>query len=145
MIRGRFGDTTTSPYVEASVHLPRLNIRGYVSFLVDTGASGSVLMPPDTKKLGVRIGRLIHPMTSHGIGGFSDGFNEDAVLAFSDGKYVYGFDVELEIAKPTKDNKDLPSLLGRDVLNRCRVVADYEKRTLTFSPHAWDLRIKLKP
>ena len=145
MIRGRFGDTTTSPYVEASVHLPRLHLRGYVSFLVDTGASGSVLMPPDSKKLGVKFSQLINPMTSHGIGGFSNGFNEVAILAFSDGKYVYGFDVELEIAEPTKDNKDLPSLLGRDVLNRCRVVADYTNKTLTFTPHAWDLRIKLKP
>jgi predicted aspartyl protease len=144
MIRGRFGDTTTSPYVEASVHLPRLNIRGYVSFLVDTGASGSVLMPADSKKLGVRFNQLINPMTSHGIGGFSNGFNEDAVLAFSDGRYVYGFDVELEIAETTKDNKHLPSLLGRDVLNSCRVVADYRKRTLTFSPQTWDLRVKLR-
>jgi predicted aspartyl protease len=143
MIRGRFGDTTTSPYVEASVYLPRLNIRGYVSFLVDTGASGSVLMPPDSKKLGVRFSRLINPMKSHGIGGFSDGFNEIAVLGFSDGHHVYGFEIELEIAEPTRDNKDLPSLLGRDMLNRCRVVADYKNNTLTFTPHTWDLRIKL--
>jgi predicted aspartyl protease len=143
MIRGRFGDTTTSPYVEASVYLPRLKLRGYVSFLVDTGASGSVLMPADSKKLNVRFGQLIAPMTSHGIGGFSNGFNEAAALGFSDRRYVYGFNVELEIAVPTADNRHLPSLLGRDVLNRCRVVADYRNKILTFTPQNWDVRAKL--
>jgi hypothetical protein len=32
MLRGRFGDTTTTPFIEASVHFPRLDLRGYVSF-----------------------------------------------------------------------------------------------------------------
>jgi len=144
MITGRFGDTTTSPYIEASVHLPRLRIRGYVSFLVDTGASGSVLMPADAKKLGVNFGRLIHPTTSHGIGGFSEGFNEVAVVGFSDGKHVYGFDIELEIAKRTKDNQHLPSLLGRDILNRCRLVADHTRKLLTLTPRRWDFRVALR-
>jgi len=50
MLRGRFGNTTTTPFIEASVYFPRLGLWGYVSFLADTGASGTVLMPMDSKK-----------------------------------------------------------------------------------------------
>ena len=126
------------------MHLPRLRIRGYVSFLVDTGASGSVLMPADSKKLGIDFKKLINPTSSQGIGGFQKGFNETAVIALSDGKYVYGFDIELEIAERTKDNQHLPSLLGRDVLNRCRLVTDYERATLSLTPRLWDFRVALR-
>jgi hypothetical protein len=143
MVRGRFGDTTTSPYVKASVHLPRLQLRGYVSFLVDTGASGSVLMPADAGKLAVDFHSLIHPMTNQGIGGVSHGFHEHAVFGFSDRKYVYGFDVVLEIPIRTTANHHPPSLLGRDVLNRCRVVVDYIKRSTTLTPRSSDLRVRL--
>jgi len=143
MLRGRFGDTTAAPYIEASVHFPRLGLRGYVSFLVDTGANGSVLMPADSKKLGVDFRALRNPTTSQGIGGFAKGFEEDSVLAFSGGRYVYGYDINIEVSSPTPDNRYLPSLLGRDVLNRWRVVIDFTKRRATFTPHTWDLRIKL--
>jgi hypothetical protein len=143
MLRGRFGDTTTAPYIEASVHFPRLSIRGYVSFLVDTGANSSILMPADSKKLGVDFKVLRNQTTSHGIGGFSKGFEEDAVVAFSDGRHVYGYDVNMEVSSPTADNRYLPSLLGRDVLNRWRIIIDFSKAKATFTPRTWDLRIKL--
>jgi len=100
-------------------------------------------MPADSKKLGINFKSLRKPIVSEGIGGLSKGFNETAVLAFSDGRYIYGFDIELEIPKPTGKNQHFPSLLGRDVLNRCRLVADFKKRLLICTPRTWDLRIKL--
>jgi hypothetical protein len=143
MIRGRFGDTTTAPYIEASVHFPRFGLRGYVSFLVDTGANGSVLLPADSKKLGVKFRTLKNPTFSHGIGGFAKGFDERSILAFSDGRYVYAYEFDIQIAAPTSENRNLPSLLGRDVLNRWRVVVDYISKSATFTPRNWDLRLKI--
>jgi hypothetical protein len=46
-IAGRFGDTTGRPYLEGRLVLPRLGKRGDFSFLVDTGADYTYLMPGD--------------------------------------------------------------------------------------------------
>ena len=61
MLVGRFGDTTRSRCMEAYVSFPRSGLRGSVSFLVDTGADASVLMPADARKLGVVLRRLTNP------------------------------------------------------------------------------------
>ncbi len=45
MLIGRFGHTSGRPYFEARVVLPHLNVAGNVSFLLDTGADKSLLMP----------------------------------------------------------------------------------------------------
>jgi hypothetical protein len=68
MLEGRLGNTSGAPYIEARVSFPRLKRRGLVSFLVDTGADGTVLMPADSKKLGIDFKSLKNPTTSQGIG-----------------------------------------------------------------------------
>ena len=55
MLQGRYGDTTKSPYVEALLHIPRLGIKSDISFLVDTGADYSVLMPADRERMGINL------------------------------------------------------------------------------------------
>jgi hypothetical protein len=97
MIQGRFGDTTTTPFVEASIYFPRLSVSGYVSFLADTGASGTVLMPADSKKLAINFSRLRNPRSSRTVGGPARGFMEQAVLGFLDraSNEVYGYNVEI--------------------------------------------------
>jgi len=64
---------TTTPFIEASVHFPRLNVWGYVSFLADTGASGTVLMPLDSKKLAVDFNQLKNLKSSRTVGGLAKG------------------------------------------------------------------------
>jgi Aspartyl protease len=71
MLEGRFGNTTTAPYLEGHIFFPRLGLRGLVSFLVDTGADGTVLMPADSKKLNVNFRSLRNPNSSQGVGGDS--------------------------------------------------------------------------
>jgi hypothetical protein len=83
MLEGRFGNTSGAPYLEARISIPRLSLRGFVSFLVDTGADGTVFMPADSKKLAVNFGALRNPVTSEGIGGAAKGFTEQVVLSFS--------------------------------------------------------------
>jgi hypothetical protein len=124
MLEGRFGNTTGAPYLEAHVSFPRLGLRGLVSFLVDTGADGTVLMPADSKKLGINFRSLRNPTTSEGIGGKADGFNERVVLTFSDKIHVYAYLLNIELSVPTRHNHRFPSLLGRDILDRWRFVMD---------------------
>lgn len=116
MIEGRFGDTTGAPYMEARVSFPRLALRGLVSFLVDTGADGTVLMPTDTRKLGIDFHSLRDPSTPEGIGGPAHAFRELAILSFSDRRYIYSYLIPVHIMAPTPHNIRFASLLGRDIL-----------------------------
>ena len=53
MIAGYFSGRGT-PYVEARLYLPCLDIVGRVHFLVDTGATDTLLHPRDVSNLGLR-------------------------------------------------------------------------------------------
>ena len=144
MLVGRFGNTSRAPYIEALVSFPRLGQRGPVSFLMDSGADGSVLMPVDGKKLGIDYPTLRNPTTSTGIGGLAHGFEELCVIAFADSRYVYSYLLNrMEISVPTKENFRFPSLLGRDILNRWRVVLDYPHGKAHCTPQDWDQRQKI--
>ena len=143
MLEGRFGNTSGAPYIEARISFPRLQLWGLVSFLVDTGADGTVLMPTDSKKLGIDFKSLGNPTTSEGIGGAAQGFNETAVLSFSDRSHVYSYLLTIEISAPTRRNHRFPSLLGRDILKQWRCVMDVDRGQITFTPRRWDLRQKI--
>jgi hypothetical protein len=143
MLEGRFGNTTGAPYIEARVALPRLSLRGSISFLVDTGADGTVFMPADSRKLGINFGTLRNPVTSEGIGGPAKGFNEQAVLSFSDRRHIYSYLVDVELSAPSAHNFKFPSLLGRDIIDRWRFVLDRQKGQVSFTPRKRDLRQKI--
>lgn len=143
MLEGRFGNTSGAPYIEARISFSRLRVRGLVSFLVDTGADGTVLMPVDSKKLGIDFRSLRHPTKSDGIGGVAKGFNEIGLLSFSDRRYIYSYRLQIEISEPTPHNHRFPSLLGRDIIDQWRLVMNSSQNQLTFTPCTWDLRQKI--
>jgi hypothetical protein len=68
-LRGRFGDASGAPYLEAHISFSRLRLRGFVSFLIDTGADGTVLMPADSKKLGIVFSSLRNSTTAKELAG----------------------------------------------------------------------------
>ena len=105
MLRDRFGESSGRPYVPARVFLPRLGLAGNVSFIFDTGADSSVLMPADAATLGVDYGLLSNPFESFGIGGSAPTYIERARIAFVDAnaQRVYGYDIGLLIHHPTAD------------------------------------------
>ncbi len=143
MLTGRFGDTSGAPYLEARVAIPRLRLNGLVSFLVDTGADGTILMPADSRKLSVNFRMLRNPTTSEGIGGPAKGYNEQMIFSFSDRKFVYSYLFDVEIASPTPHNHRFPSLLGRDILDQWRLVIERSKGRAVFTPRSWDLRQRI--
>jgi hypothetical protein len=143
MLEGRFEDATGAPYIDARVAIPRLSLRGSVSFLVDTGADGSVLMLADSRRLGINFGALRNPITSEGIGGTSKGFNEQVVLSFSDRRHIYSYVLDVEISAPSTHNPKFPSLLGRDIIDQWRFLMDRQKNKISFTPRKWDLRLEI--
>ena len=82
MLRGRFGDTSGRPYMEGHVLFPRLGWSGNVSFIFDTGADASLLMPLDAERMGIDYAMLENEVSALGIGGVSENFIESAYLAF---------------------------------------------------------------
>ena len=84
MLIGRYGDTTGRPYMAAHVHIQSQGIFGEVSFLLDTGADTSVLMPADAIRLAVNYSALFNITESTGMGGVSEDFVEPASIVFRD-------------------------------------------------------------
>jgi hypothetical protein len=138
MLTGRFGDTSGRPYIEGRLLLPRFNIGIYISFLVDTGADRTVLMPLDGVGTGLDYSSLQNPKKCIGFGGSATGFLERGVIAFSDGIAVFMYDIELLITKPKRGLMRTPSVLGRDVLNRWIISYDFPHSRIEIQNHSAD-------
>ena len=138
MITGRFGNTTGRPYIEARVWL--LDRYSDVSFVVDTGADRSILSPGDVERFGIDP-ELLGPRRLD-VGGVSKASvlcaETDALLAFSDSECLWVYGVNLAIGFADQMSRRLPSLLGRDVLNRWGMTCDYKENRLDFMPHDAD-------
>ena len=107
--------------MEGHVLLPRLGKSGNVSFIFDTGADTSLLMPLDAQRMGIDYGMLEKEVSTFGIGGEAENFIESAYLAFVGDDALYGYEIALHICKPAEELMTIPSLLGRDIIDRWRV------------------------
>lgn len=144
MLTGRFGDTTGRPYIEGRLILPRLEIRGDISFCVDTGADRSLLHPGDGERMGIDYTKLTGETESVGVGGICHSFVEPALLVFSEPKrFLYVYIIDLAISPPSLDIMDLPSLLGRDILDRWRMIYHPAKKRLTFDVVSADVTVPI--
>ena len=110
--------------MEGHVLLPRLGWSSNVSFIFDTGADTSLLMPLDGQRMGIDYGRFENEVPTLGIGGLSENFIESAYLAFVGDEALYGYEIELHVCKPAEELMTIPSLLGRDIIDRWRVTYD---------------------
>lgn len=118
-LTGWFLDPHESPFIESRVSFPRLGVSASVFFLVDTGADFSLLMPDDATNLGIDFAQL--PPSTDTVGGVGSGvriFREESVLRFADATSFYVYRTDLALADPNDSGPGIPSLLGRDILNR---------------------------
>lgn len=133
MIVGKF-DGLGRPLVECRIVIQRLRIDSSVSFLLDTGAVSTCLHPKDATNIGMPFSRLGNSVSYSGVGGRSAYFREQAFLYFEDqriGRY-YVYDMPLQIAEPRPNVRNLPSLLGRDVINQWYMQYDPANAHLQF-------------
>ncbi len=125
----------------ARLLLPRLNVNAQVAFMVDTGADTSMLGASDAQDAGVDFTRLSRRSTAVSISGLAHPYLEEAALAFVDetsASYLV-YRLDLEILPVSTDVMEMPSLLGRDVLDRWRMVYDRENTELTFETRGADI------
>lgn len=124
--------------------LPRLGWSGNVSFIFDTGADTSLLMPLDAQRMGIDYAMLDNEVSTLGIGGASENFVEPACLAFVGDEALYGYEIELHVCKPADELMTVPSLLGRDIIDRWRVTYDKSEAELLAEAISWDARETLE-
>ena len=144
MILGRFGNTTGRPYVGGRLLMPRIGISANISFLVDTGADNSTLMPTDAIKMGIDHKALINPTVVSGMGGDAVCFQESAVLVFDEPnrKLIRYYLINIMIPAPHPVLIRMPPIVGRDVLDRWNMKYDPSRGVLSFTVRSADYTVK---
>ena len=148
MIHGRFGDTTGRPYLEGKLALPHQlgNVWAWCSFIIDTGAERSVLVPVDARRMGLDRAGLTRPSNSLGIGGNAKGHDEFAIIVLGDDERgrLYEFRVEVFIPEDTADMREIDgSVLGRDILNHAELL--YSRAAVTLDVKSWEREWEVTP
>lgn len=123
MLWGEFAAGTGRPYIRARLWVPRFNLQRIVRFCVDTGTTYTMLMPRDAFAIGIDYTLLDDVIDVATAGGAASVFLEPVELLFTDadGPTAYSYRVMLAIAPPSTATAAVPSLLGRDVINRWRI------------------------
>ncbi len=135
MIRGRVGPITGIPYVEGYLDLPGLNASGRVTFLVDTGADTTLLLPSGLDLLGINYANLPgRPDQSASIGGVVPAKKVPAVISFTgDRQNLYVYRMDISVLEPRAELNEWPSLLGIDLLRNWRMRYSPSRYSLSFS------------
>ena len=144
MITGRFGNTTGRPYVGGRLLLPRIHASANLSFLVDTGADKSTLMPADAIRMNIDHKKLIKPTVVGGLGGDTVVFQESAIMVFyeSNRKLIRYYFIKIMIPEFDPDLRRMPPIVGRDVLDKWRMNYDPSKNSLSFTVRSADYTVK---
>lgn len=107
-----------APHLVGTLRIPGRAVVQDISFLVDTGADFTALFPADGLAAGISYDALSPSFDAVGIGGKAQTFDEKAIVTFRNGSMWYGYFITLKIFPPGKEISSLPSILGRDILNR---------------------------
>ena len=119
------------------MYLPALRLSSQVEFLVDTGADSTSLLPYDVGRMGIDL-RAVEGgyRNADGVGGKTRYKTTKAVLRFQDTAALSGsceFEIDVDLIAEEADDQ-LPSLLGRDILNRCRCTFDAASGSVVLEP-----------
>lgn len=121
-------------YVVAIFSSRQLDIRGTIEFIIDTGASRTTISDRDAIKLGIDYSKLEKlPEGTLGIGGSVDTYivsQPELIFVTSDGKHhVEKLDriYVLKHRRVDEKIKRIPSILGRDVLNKYIIIFDRKR------------------
>ena len=127
------------PSVSGFIYFLRLGVGGVLTFVVDTGSDRTSLHCENVERLGVDYRDLAgRPLGSaRGVGGSTGYYHEPALLLFHDsGGGDYFCRLEVAICEYTDDQemREIPSLLGRDFLNRCDLRLNPSRNLVSLEP-----------
>ncbi len=96
MIHGYF-DIRGRPRLEGLLEIPSLGVSGWITFLVDTGASATSVHPEDTAKLRIPLDQMPDTASFRGIGGIQTYHIAQATVTFQDGQRLRTYRVPVGI------------------------------------------------
>ena len=136
LLHGFFEPENGRPYLNCRLIIPALGLFTQLDLMVDTGAETTVFSPADSRRLSIDYGGLHRRAVSQGTAGRIEDYIERCVLGFVDeaSEQVFAYEIELHILPDAPGLEGFPSLLGRDVLDRWRMVYDPPRGELTFEP-----------
>ena len=145
MLRGRYGNSTGRPYIAGRLVIPRLNLRSDISFLVDTGADSTVLLVDDAARMKLDYGKLKPAgQETVGIGGKARHHIEPAIVTFEEaGRVLHVYEIDLAIVPYQRNLRRVPSLLGRNILDRWQMSYKPSNDRLVFKVISADHTIKV--
>ena len=101
-------------------------------------------MPLDAQRMGIDYAMFENEVSTLGVGGASENFVESVYLAFVGDEALYGCEIELHICKPADELMTIPSLLGRDIIDRWRATYDKSASELLAEVISWDAQETLE-
>ena len=124
-------------FVNAHLISEKLCIGETIEFLVDTGASRTTILDKDVICLGIKYDKLRrYEQDLTGIGGSIETYViDDSLLLFGE----YAIEIPVFVTRHPLETMDkeerikilrFPSILGRDVINRFRLIFDKEKEKI---------------
>jgi len=136
-IRGYWGELD-APMVLAFLVCEKLGIRSTIKFLVDTGSSKTIILDKDAERLNLDFSGLGKVgKKSVGVGGIVDTyfipgikllFLADRGIHTETIDRVFAIKHEFEDKKTAEKMKKIPSLLGRDILDKYTLVISKKKK-----------------
>lgn len=121
-------------YITAMLSLPKLRLRQRLDLLVDTGATKTTILDRDAQSIGISYSKLARSkLPLLGLGGSVETYiAKDAELYFRTQRGTEHKEVltELLVVKHTLRDENImriPSVLGRDILNKYRLIYDRER------------------
>jgi len=132
-----------APYVRVILSCPSFFIQSPVIFLIDSGASRTTILDSDAARMRIDYSKLKRfEQGTTGIGGIVDTYIlPDVTLTFRtpDGLHEERFKEIFVLKHGTQDDKTLervrklPSLLGRDVINKYELVLNRREEIVLLS------------
>lgn len=120
-----------SPYLDVLVSLRKRATKRKIAFLIDTGSPKTIISERDALKLGLDFTRMRELNEQLlGLGGFSETYrvaNVTLLFASENGGHTEQLKeviVHREQELPDEIKKQIPSLLGRDLIGRFVLVLD---------------------
>ena len=152
MLVGKF-DLLKQPSLTGRLTIPGASpdshIVGEVQFLVDTGAHSTVLMSDDVGRMGIDCNTLTRDSRpSVGVGGRAHNHIAPAFIAFEEpevGIRVYRINLAVFDPDEHPDQAGVPSLLGRDILNRWEMLYNPSEDRLELRVKSADYSLTIQP
>lgn len=117
-----YGYRPPAPFIATIVFFQQLNMKARLPFLIDTGASNTLILWGDVERLGVDVSKMKSRKEFSGLGGLIGAKPVASTISFRSEKGdIIKENVEIHIVTsicPHPKLKLLPSILGRDILNK---------------------------